>query len=282
MIAAGADLLIIGDLAIDRMADGDGATLAGGSVLHAARAVAAAGRRVATITAAGAEPEAVAAIAELAAMGPSLVSPQATSIRYAIHQDGRDRRLVLEAAGGQLAFSAVDVAAIAPRAVLLAPIAGELGASAVRATAEVPVRVAALQGWLRHLAHGEEARALPFAALGPDLSALLASLDAVVASDVDLAAVALEPQRQLALMRDHFGPQPILLVTTGADGVWLDDRATGTHHLPAARRLDTAATIGAGDAFAALVAAGLGERLDTAQAVHAALAGTADFLATRS
>jgi sugar/nucleoside kinase (ribokinase family) len=279
MIAAGPDLLIVGGLAVDRVVDGS--RLAGGSVLHAARAVAAAGWSVATITAAGPEPEAAAAVAELGALGPSSVASLPASIRFAIHHDSQGRRLVLEAASGNLALLAAEVTALGARTVLLAPIAGELSALAVGACATVPVRVAAVQGWLRHLAPGEEARALPLGSLGAELSAALAELDALVASHEDLAAVASQPPRQLELMRAYFGPRPILVVTAGPDGAWLDDPATGIRHLPVARRLDGAFSIGAGDAFAALLAVGLGAGLDPPAAASAAMIETGDFLAAR-
>ena len=278
MIAAGPDLLIVGGLAIDRLPDGS--VLAGGSVLHGARAVAM-GRRVATITAAGPEPEAVAAVAELAELGPSRVTRMSGSIRFAIHEDGLARRLVLEAVGEDLPVIASEVAAIGPRAVLLAPIAGEISATTVRACAMVPIRVAAMQGWLRRLDPGEEATALPLAALGSELSAAFAELDVLVASDEDLAAVAPRPRPQLAALRAHLGTKPLLAVTAGADGVWLDDPTTGVRHLPARLRLGEASTIGAGDAFAALLAVARGGGLDPLLATSAAMAGTVEYLAKR-
>ncbi len=280
MIPAESDLLIAGGLAMDHLADGS--TVAGGSVMHAARAAAAAGRRVATITAAGPEPEAVAAVAELAALGPIRVTPMAASIHYAIHETPTGRRLVLLAAGGDLRVTGGHVVMLAPRAVLIAPIAGELSAQAIRACARVPVRVAALQGWLRWLVPGEEARPLSLAALGSPLSTALGELDGLVASDEDLAGVGARPQEQLAALRAHLGPRPALFVTVGVDGAWLDDPATGVRHLPAAPRLDGILTVGAGDAFAALLAIGLGVGIGALPAAMAAIAGTADYLAARA
>jgi sugar/nucleoside kinase (ribokinase family) len=279
MIAARPDLLIVGGLAVDRLADGS--TVAGGSVLHGARAVVASGRRVATITAAGDEPEAVAAIAELAGLGRCLATPAPTSIHYAIHEEGGRRRLVLEAASGDLPVSAVDVAEIAARAVLLAPIAGEISPKAIRACAPAPVRVAALQGWLRHLIPGDEALPLPLDALPADLRSAVAALDALVASDEDLAAPGSEPRDLLQSLRAFVGPRPALLLTTGADGACLDDPATGIHYLSTPRRLDGVSTIGAGDVVAALLSVGLGAGLDPPAAAAAAMIGTAEVLAAR-
>jgi sugar/nucleoside kinase (ribokinase family) len=279
MIPAGPDLLIVGGLTIDRLADGS--TVAGGSVLHAARASAAAGRRVATITVAGPEPEARAAVRELRALGPSRVAAVAASVRFAIHDEGRGRRLMLEGAGTALAVTRSEVAAIGPCCVLLAPVAGELSAGAVRASAIAPFRVAALQGWLRHLVPGEEARPLPLAAIGDELSASLGELDALVASDEDLAAVAPGPRQQLAALRAHFGPGPMLAVTAGAGGAWLDDPSVATRHLSVPRALDEAATTGAGDAFAAMLALGLSDRRSALEATTAAVDGAVAYLAAR-
>ncbi|MGZ8563736.1 MAG: PfkB family carbohydrate kinase, partial [Candidatus Limnocylindria bacterium] len=251
-------------------------------VVHATRAAAAAGWRVATITAAGPEPEAVVAVGELATLGPSRVTPVESSIRFAIHEEGRGRQLVLESRGGGLHVSAARVKAIAPRAVLLAPIAGELSASAVRACASVPIRVAALQGWLRHLVPGDEAHPLALVALGEKLSAALGELDALVASNEDLARVAPRPREQLEGLRAHLGPRPLLVVTAGSDGAWLDDPANGIRHLPVARRLAEAPTIGAGDAFAGLLALGLAHGRDLLAATSAAMSGAVDYLASRS
>ena len=280
MIAAQADLLIIGGLAIDRVADGS--TVAGGSVLHGARAAAAAGWKVATITALGSEPEALAAAAELDAMGQSLAFPAATSIRFAIHEEGGHRRLVLEAAGVALAVTSAEVATMKSRAVLLAPIAAELAPAALRACASVPTRVAALQGWLRRLVPGEDVRAMPLDALGAELAAELAEVDAVVASDDDLAAVAQEPPEQVSALRAHLGPRPLIVITAGGAGAWLDHPAIGLHQLPAGRRIEALSTIGAGDAFAALLTVGLGRGLGPMAAIGSAMRGAADYLQARS
>ncbi|MEP6808125.1 MAG: PfkB family carbohydrate kinase [Chloroflexota bacterium] len=280
MIAARPDLLILGGLAIDRLADGS--TVAGGSVVHGARAAAASGRRVATITAAGPEPEAVAAVEELGRLGPCLHVPVSSSICYTIRDEGGQRRLIYEGGGALLAVMPADVARIDPRAVLLAPIAGELGVDATLASVTVPVRVGALQGWLRSLSPGEQVAALPLDALGDGLSAALAELDALVASNEDLAGVADHPRQQLAKLRDHFGAQPILAITGGAAGAWLDGTPVGARWVPAARHIEGVSTLGAGDAVAALLAIALGDGLDPLAAIEAAITGTAEFLASRA
>jgi sugar/nucleoside kinase (ribokinase family) len=152
----------------------------------------------------------------------------------------------------------------------------------LRACADVPVRVAVLQGWLRGLTVGEPVRALPLRGLDDDLAAALADLDALVASDEDLAAVAGEPARQLDELRERIGPRPFLVVTAGEAGAWLDDPSGGRHQLPVPRRLRGVSPIGAGDAIAAFLASGLGAGSEPLAATRAAMGETADFLAARS
>lgn len=279
MIPGGPDLLIVGGLTIDRLADGS--TVAGGSVLHAARAAVVAGRRVATITAAGPEPEARAAVAELVSLGACLASATAASIRFEIHQQRGARRLRLEGKGGIVLALDSDLRALAPRAVLLAPVAGEVPVATVRASSPVLIRVAALQGWLRHLEPGHEAYPVPLAELGDELTAALAELDALVVSDDDLAAAAGDPRRQLAALRAAVGPRPMLALTAGADGTWLSDRGPGIRHLPVPRRLEAISTVGAGDAFAGLFTIALADALSSEEAVAAAMEGAGAYLGTR-
>jgi len=277
MIAANSDLLIIGGLTIDRFADGSAA--AGGSVLHAARATVVAGWRVATITAAGPEPEAAAAVEELAGMGPSLVRRVPGSIRYEIREAGGRRRLTLEAAAAKLLVTAADVRAFQAAAVLLAPVAGELSAESVVSARSSAVVVAALQGWLRSLEPGKVVRPLPLASLDDELATALDHLDAMVASEEDLAAVGADPIAQLVTLRRQVGDRPLIVVTTGADGAWVDDGSRGRHHLPAPRSLEGISTVGAGDAFAALLTLALGAGHDRLAAATAAVAATSELLA---
>jgi sugar/nucleoside kinase (ribokinase family) len=280
MIAVRPDLLIIGGLAVDRLADGS--SVAGGSVMHGATAMAWSGRQVATITAAGPEPEAAVALAALAALGPSRVAEGEASIRYAIDELDGQRRLTYEGAGSPVSVSAREVIAIDPLAVLIAPIAAEIAPDLIRACAGVPKRVAALQGWLRELIVGEPVRALLLSALDDDLAVALAGLDALVASNEDLAAVATEPRWQLDALRERVGPHPFLVITAGEAGAWLDDPASGRHQLHVPRRFGGASPVGAGDAFAAFLAASLGGGMAPLAATRAAMGETVDFLAARA
>jgi sugar/nucleoside kinase (ribokinase family) len=275
MIAA-PDLLVVGGLSIDRLPDGS--TAPGGSVLHAARAVAATGGRVATIALAGSEPEALEALAELADLGPCLVRRTRATIRFAIDERDSRRRLVLEAAGGRLEVAAEEIASSGAAAVLLAPIAGELDAAALRAARGVPVRVAALQGWLRALNPGVEVSPIELRALGSDLVAELSLFDALVASVEDLVAEGTSPDAQLDALRDRAGLGPALIITDGANGARLDLPGSGRLDVPVPRRVGDARPVGAGDALAALLAVALGRGVELTAATRAAAGGVVELL----
>jgi sugar/nucleoside kinase (ribokinase family) len=163
-------------------------------------------------------------------------------------------------------------------AVLLAPIAGELDAAALRAARGVPVRVAALQGWLRVLNPGVEVSPLEVQALAGDLIAELSHFTALVASVEDLVAAAPSPDTQLDALRDRVGPGPALIITAGADGARLDLPGSGRLDVPVPRRLGDAPTVGAGDAFAALFSVALGRDVELTAAARAAAAGVVELL----
>jgi len=124
--------------------------------------------------------------------------------------------------------------------------------------------------------------------MDPDVVSALRDFDVLVASREDLLPEAGEPVDQLASLRRAFGDRPLLAVTDGIAGVWLD-RATATgpppQHLPVALPVERVAAVGAGDAFAALFVTALGPppfdatRIETAGA--AAMRGVADLLAAR-
>src|SRR4029453_13632251 len=135
-------------------------------------------------------------------------------------------------------------------AVLVAPIAGEISINELALLASVPFRAAILQGWLRTLEEGAEVRSLPLQALGAAATQALGRFHHLVASREDLLAESRDAREQLNALRRVFGDGPALVVTAGADGLWLDDR-TATHHLPVPRLVDAASTVGAGDVLAA-------------------------------
>jgi sugar/nucleoside kinase (ribokinase family) len=249
------DILIVGALTIDRFPDGT--TAPGGSVLHSARASARAGASVGVVMAAGPEPEALEALRELRAIGQVEVADVPATLVF--HHDERDgvRRLSLEG-GVRLRPDPSRLRRLRPRAVLLAPVAGELDAAALATideAIEARVRVAALQGWLRtRLADG---RIVP---LAPDdvpheVLTRLRNCDVVVGSHQDLGLSDRDPSAPAVADLRRLLPGPGMLLTWGAAGYV---RAEPEDKDPVVVRRRTAIagvpTVGAGDAFAAVLA----------------------------
>jgi sugar/nucleoside kinase (ribokinase family) len=83
----------------------------------------------------------------------------------------------------------------------------------------------------------------------------------------------------LGRLRAWAGAGPELVVTAGAAGAWFDDGQV-RGHVPA-DVVQGRHTVGAGDAFAAVLVAGRGAGQPLEQATAAAAAATARFLATR-
>ncbi len=276
---AGVDLLVVGGLSIDRFPDGSEAP--GGSVVHAAHAWAMAGLRGATITTAGPEDVAVAGVETLRSFGPLLVHDAPASIRFLI-DERLSRRVVTYESGARLPVSSADVARLPSRAALIAPIAGELDPGALVATSPVSVRVAALQGWLRILVPGEPVRARPLVSLGAELRDTLRGMTALVVSDEDLAGAVPDAGDAIGAFRDWVGSGPVLVVTAGQAGASLDFSGGIRVAMPAPLAVSGVSTLGAGDAFAALFAAGLGGGMDAQRAAHTAATGVSHWLAARS
>jgi sugar/nucleoside kinase (ribokinase family) len=247
------DLLIVGGLTVDHFGQRGAA---GGSVLHATRAAVHAGLRLAVLTAADSEPDALAGMAEIAASGQLLHQPAETTIGFGHRETPTGRILTFEAAGAPLSVSAKQVDKLRPSAVLFAPVAGEIGAGTLSESARSawrPLRAAILQGWLRLLQVGTVVRPLALSGLPRELIAALAELAVLVASREDLQADASHPQAQLTALRSAVGPGPTLVVTDGVEGAWFDAEE-GTGHVPVPFRVDRVPTVGAGDAYAAILA----------------------------
>jgi sugar/nucleoside kinase (ribokinase family) len=245
------DLLVVGALTIDRFADGT--TAAGGSVLHAARAAAANGYAVGVVTVAGPEPEAATALRELTGLGTVHVQRAKHTLRFHHAETARGRELTVEQPAAPLSHPAhLSHAA----AVLYAPVADELGADLVGGHDAAAIRTAILQGWLRSLEPGHRVDSLPLSAMSDMLVAVLSGFDTLIASREDLRAVAGSPDAQLDGLRARFGSTPRLVVTDGAAGAWLDDGGSRTRIVPRVT-VRAAHTVGAGDAFAALITAEL-------------------------
>ena len=275
------DLLIVGGLTVDHFGE---RSAAGGSVLHATRAAVHAGLRLAALTAAGSEPDALAGMAEIAASGRLLHQPAQTTIGFGHRETPAGRILTFESAGAPLSVSATQVDELRPAAVLFAPVAGEVGAATLTGSARSawrPLRAAILQGWLRLLEAGKVVRPLALRALPPELIAALAELAVLVASREDLQADASHPQAQLAALRSAIGPGPTLVVTDGVEGAWFDAEE-GMGHVPVPFRVDRVPTVGAGDAYAAILAVRLASgSVPLREAMADAAQAAAEILAAR-
>lgn len=269
------DLLIVGALTIDRFRDGHAAP--GGSVLHSARAAAGAGLRVAVVATAGDEPEACDGLAEIERLGFLHRQPVERTLTFRHDESGPMRRLFLETAAEPLDCSPL---AVAPRAVLYAPVANELGAGLGGQRYSGGFSAAILQGWLRTLEPGAEVRPLPVAGLPPPLVARLGQLDLLIASREDLVADATDARAQLDALRATVGPRPALVVTEGVDGAWLD-AGRRRRHVGVAERIDGVLAVGAGDAYAAVLAAEMGGGATLDDAARDAAAAVSRMLAAR-
>ena len=245
-----ADLLIVGGLTIDHFADGSSAP--GGAVLHAGRAAAAAGLRTTVVTVAGPEPVARRGLAELTALAELHATDAPATICYRHRETNAGRRLWLEADTIPLELPDDAVRRLPTSSVLFAPVAGEVPAAILYTWDDVWRRGAIIQGWLRNGVVGAEVAPIVPDAISDDIVRALGSLDVLVASREDLGAAADTPVGQLDVLRRRIGRRPVLVVTDGADGVWIDMGHRRPHRVPAPVRVDGVPTVGAGDAFAAL------------------------------
>lgn len=270
------DLLVVGALTIDRFADG--AAAPGGSVLYAARAASAAGLRVGAVTIAGDEPEAADGLRELSRLGPLHREVAPATLRFALDEDaGGGRHLLLEVPVAPLACPA---RAVAPRAVLYAPVADELGSGFGGQEYAGALTAVVLQGWLRSLDLGREVRPLPLSALPETFVRRLAGCDVLIASRDDLVAVAAEPDAQLDALRVRFGERPLLVVTDGAAGTWLDIAGRRAWSAPSSV-VAGVTTLGSGDTFAAIMTAELGRGLSPEAASTNAAMAVVEMLTAR-
>lgn len=278
-----ADLLVVGGLTIDRF--DDGATAPGGSVLHAARAAAQAGLRTIAVTTAGPEPVAADGLAELGAIADLHAAEAPATITYRHREGPEGRRLWLEATTSPIRLPDDVIGRLLCSAILFAPVAGEVPTPILRTWDDTWVRGAILQGWLRRTAIGVEVEPVTPAELPDDLIAAFAGLDVLIASREDLAAVADPPHEQITALRRRVGPGPILIVTDGVDGVWIDAGREPPRHLAVPWRVADVPTVGAGDAFAALLVARLAnaEQIPRSrdEALAYAMRGVAEMLEAR-
>lgn len=269
------DLLIIGGITVDDLV-GSGEA-AGGAARHATEGALAAGLRVAVLTVAGEEPVVREALDRLGAQADVIRHPAPSSIRFEHHGTDDARRLRLRAVTDPIRVHQSDRLPVAA-AVLFAPVAGEVGADTVRAV-RAPFRAAGLQGWLRQTDPDGWVLNRAFAYLEPDLTGALRGLDLLTASLEDLAAP--DGPAALAQVREWAGPRPQLVVTAGTEGAWLDDGLGPASHVRA-EVVEGRHTIGAGDAFAAVLVARRGAGRALRDAAEDAASATATYLATRT
>lgn len=269
------DLLVVGALTVDRFADGR--TAAGGSVLHSARGASGAGMRIGVVASAGGEAEARHGLAEIGRIAVLHHEPVERTVTFRHDESGPMRRLFLDVAATPLLS---EPRGVAPRAVLYAPVAGELDAGLGGQIYDGALTAAILQGWLRTLQPGTEVLPLPAASLSPALVSRLASLDLLIASREDLVADATDPREQLDALRAVLGPRPALVVTESVDGAWLDG-GESRRHSGVADRIDGVPVVGAGDAYAAVLAAELGRGTGLDAAARDAAAAVSRMLAAR-
>jgi sugar/nucleoside kinase (ribokinase family) len=242
------DLLVVGGLTVDRFADGSSAP--GGSVLHIARAASPRGLRLGVITVAGPEPEARAGLDELRGLAASVDWTDADATLTFMHrEDAAGRLLTLERTGGRVQLDNADETSRA-RTVLVAPLAGEVGAAEIAWLEADRPRGAILQGFLRLADDDGAVRPLPLSALDPGLVDALGRFDLLVASREDLVADDSEPRDQMAALRARFGAKPDLVLTDGVRGVWTEEG-----HLPVPRTVTGVSTVGAGDVLAVFMTA---------------------------
>jgi sugar/nucleoside kinase (ribokinase family) len=252
------DLLVVGGLTIDRFPDGT--SLPGGPVTHIARAAAPRGMRVGVVTAAGRGPKARAGVEELRQLAVTVECAEVDATPIFIHRESPGgRRLWLERTGGRVRLAGPQ-SRVEARAVLLAPVAGEIVPEDFALLDRSRTRGALLQGWLRTVGEDGEVHSLPLAAVEPGMLQSLMQFDLLVASREDLLGEASGPLDQLHALRLRVGDTPTLVVTDGPRGLWIGlADVSGTAipvHLPVPRLVEGVPTVGAGDILAAFMLAG--------------------------
>ena len=265
------ELLVVGALTIDRFPDGTATP--GGSVLHATRAATRARASVTVVTAAGGEPEALEGLRELGHM--AMVFAEEVPHTLVFEHDEREGRRQLSLLGNvRLRPDVRQLQRMHPRAMLLAPVAGELDTAAlgtIDEALEARVRVATLQGWLRRREADGRVSPIALGDLPHEVLANLRNCDAVIVSHEDLGRLEAEPNAAAALDVRRSLPGPAVLVTWGGAGyVRADAEARAPTVVRRRHAIQSSTTVGAGDAFAAVIAIQLAKGASLATAARAA------------
>jgi ribokinase len=156
-------------------------------------------------------------------------------------------------------------------------VAGEVADEAVTGL-RAATRGAGLQGWLRRTGPDGWVERVRLSDVADRTAAALRGLDLLLASVDELRGD--DGEQGIQRLRSWAGPGPELVVTTGADGAWVDDGHGPPRHVPAGARTERN-TIGAGDAFAAVLVARRAAGLDLRAAAARAAAATARYLEWR-
>ena len=265
------ETLIVGGLTIDRLPGGRLAP--GGSVLHAGLAAVAEGASLTTLTVAGDEPAAREGLARLGSIGTVACQPAPATTCYRHEERAGRRVLVLEDRSDEI--HADGLARVGrPEVAVVAPIAHEVTTELVDALWERTVprwTVLLIQGWLRHLVIGEEAKPLPLDALSADQRRVADAADAIVVSTEDLVEAPGDPFAQAAELRQRIGPRPILVLTLGIEGYLLDDPAADRVVASVPRRIvNGVSAVGAGDTFGASLAVNMAHGVEVRAAADLA------------
>ena len=141
---------------------------------------------------------------------------------------------------------------------------------------------AILQGWLRDLRPGRRVGQLQLADMDPQLVNALAACDLLVASLDDLAAEGTDARAQLDALRRTFGHSPTLVVTDSIRGAWLSLPDGRLGHVPVVRPIKNVSPVGAGDAFAAGLLAGMSRGVAALDAAADATNLVGELLAERT
>jgi sugar/nucleoside kinase (ribokinase family) len=267
------DLLVVGGLTIDVL---DGAEVVGGAARHSTEAAVAAGLRVALLTVAAEQPVVRAWIEDIDARATVAWQAAPSTIVFEHHGHHATRRLRLRSATDPIRLSDRDRVPAA-RALLFGPVAGEVPDEVV-ARLRAATRAAGLQGWLRRTDADGWVERLRLGEVEDRTAAALRGLDLLLASVDELRGD--DGEEGIRRLRAWAGPGPELVVTAGADGAWVDDGHAPARHVPAGPRTERH-SIGAGDAFAAVLVARRATGLDLRAAAARAAAATSRFLETR-
>jgi sugar/nucleoside kinase (ribokinase family) len=267
------DLLVVGGLTIDVL---DGVEAVGGAARHATEAAIAAGLRVALLTVAADQPMVRSWVEGLDGRATVSWQPAPSPIVFEHHGHHAARRLRLRSTSDPIRLSGQN-RLLAARGLLIGPVAGEVPDDAVTGL-RAATRAAGLQGWLRQADADGWVERVRLSDVADRTAAALRGLDLLLASVDELRGD--DGEEGIQRLRAWAGPGPELVVTDGANGAWVDDGHGPPRHVPAGARTDRN-TIGAGDAFAAVLVARRAAGLDLRAAAARAAAATARYLESR-